>query len=125
MRMCRVVPWLICIAAPLASAVAQETGGGIRGRVTDAQGLMTPGATATAINRQTAVTRLAISGPDGRYRLDDLSPGRYQVVVELRFFGGLTIKETAEVIGISTATVECDWILATARLHAELGRTTP
>ena len=46
-------------------------------------------------------------------------------VVELRFFGGLTIKETAEVIGISTATVERDWILAKAWLYAELGRATP
>ncbi len=35
-------------------------------------------------------------------------------VVELRFFGGLTIDETAEVIGVSTATVEREW--ATARL---------
>jgi RNA polymerase sigma factor (TIGR02999 family) len=39
-------------------------------------------------------------------------------VVELRFFGGLSIEETAEVLGLSTATVEREW--ATARLW--LGR---
>jgi RNA polymerase sigma factor (sigma-70 family) len=35
-------------------------------------------------------------------------------VVELRFFGGLTIEETAEVLHVSTATVEREW--STARL---------
>lgn len=41
-------------------------------------------------------------------------------VVELRFFGGLTIEETAEVLGLSTATVERDWRVARAFLHREL-----
>jgi hypothetical protein len=97
--MCRVLPWLIGIAAPLASAVAQETGGGIRGRVTDAQGLLTPGATATATNRQTAVTRSAVSGTDGTYRLEDLSPGRYRVVVELPGFRSSSIDDVIVVLG--------------------------
>jgi len=33
-------------------------------------------------------------------------------IVELRFFGGLSIEESAEVIGISTSTVKRDWIMA-------------
>ena len=37
-------------------------------------------------------------------------------VVDLRFFGGLTIEETAEVIGVSTRTVETDWAFARAWL---------
>ena len=41
-------------------------------------------------------------------------------VVELKFFGGLTIEETAEVIGISHATVERDWTMARAWLRREL-----
>lgn len=41
-------------------------------------------------------------------------------VVELRFFGGLTIEETAEVLGISTATVEREWRAARAHLQGEL-----
>jgi RNA polymerase sigma-70 factor (ECF subfamily) len=36
-------------------------------------------------------------------------------IVELRFFGGLSIEETAEVIGISSATVKRDWSMAKAR----------
>ncbi|MEJ7710578.1 MAG: ECF-type sigma factor [Pyrinomonadaceae bacterium] len=43
-------------------------------------------------------------------------------VIELRFFGGLTIKETAEVLGVSHATVERDWNVARAFLHRELSR---
>jgi RNA polymerase sigma factor (TIGR02999 family) len=41
-------------------------------------------------------------------------------IVELRFFGGLTIEETAEVLDISHATVERDWKMARAWLRHEL-----
>ena len=41
-------------------------------------------------------------------------------VVELRFFGGLTIEETAEVLDLSHATVERYWNFARAWLHREL-----
>ena len=99
MRMRRVVPWLICITAPMAPAIAQETGGGIRGRVTDAQGLLVPGATATVTNRHTAVTRVGTSGTDGTYRLDDVSPGRYRIVVELPGFRSYFIDDVMVVLG--------------------------
>jgi RNA polymerase sigma factor (TIGR02999 family) len=46
-------------------------------------------------------------------------------IVELRFFGGLTIDETAEVLHISPATVGREWTLAKAWLYAELARPTP
>jgi RNA polymerase sigma factor (TIGR02999 family) len=41
-------------------------------------------------------------------------------IVELRFFGGLTIEETAEVLQISQATVKNEWSLARAWLYREL-----
>jgi RNA polymerase sigma factor (TIGR02999 family) len=41
-------------------------------------------------------------------------------VVELRFFSGLTVEETAEVMGISPATVKREWSMAKAWLHREL-----
>jgi len=41
-------------------------------------------------------------------------------VVELRFFAGLNIDETAEALGISTATVERDWAMAKAWLYRRL-----
>ena len=41
-------------------------------------------------------------------------------IVELRFFGGLTIEETAHVAGISPATVKREWAMAKAWLHRKL-----
>lgn len=41
-------------------------------------------------------------------------------IIELRFFGGLTIEETAEVLGISPATVKRDWNMAKAWLFGEI-----
>ena len=43
-------------------------------------------------------------------------------IVELRFFGGLSVEETAEVLGISPKTVKRDWSVAKAWLHGELRR---
>ena len=42
-------------------------------------------------------------------------------VVELRFFGGLSLEETAEALDVSVATVRRDWSLARAWLYRELG----
>lgn len=41
-------------------------------------------------------------------------------LVELRYFGGLTIRETAEVLGVGTATVTRDWATAKAFLYRQL-----
>src|SRR5687767_2234078 len=41
-------------------------------------------------------------------------------IVELKFFSGLTVEETAEVLGISPATVKRDWSMAKAWLHREI-----
>ena len=41
-------------------------------------------------------------------------------LVELRFFGGLNVAETAEVLGVSSATVKREWRTAKAWLHREL-----
>ena len=49
----------------------------------------------------------------------DIQQGR---VVELKFFGGLSIEETAEVMGISVATVKREWALAKAWLFRELSK---
>jgi RNA polymerase sigma factor (TIGR02999 family) len=43
-------------------------------------------------------------------------------IVELRFFGGLTIEETAEALDLSPATVKNKWNLARAWLHREIRR---
>lgn len=46
-------------------------------------------------------------------------------VVELRFFAGLSIQDTSEVLGISASTVKRDWNTARVWLYRELDRTSP
>lgn len=46
-------------------------------------------------------------------------------IVELRFFGGLTIEDTSEVLGISPATVKRDWVTARAWLYRALTGEAP
>ena len=53
--------------------------------------------------------------------LSDLNP-QYGRIVELRYFGGLTIEETAAVLGVSPATVERGWKFARAWLRTQLSR---
>lgn len=48
---------------------------------------------------------------------------RQSRIVELRYFGGLTVEQTAEVLGISPKTVKRDWAVARAWLHRELRST--
>jgi len=55
-------------------------------------------------------------------RLAEVDP-RQAKIVELRFFGGLTVEEAAEVLGISPKTVKRDWSVAKAWLHGELKAT--
>ena len=54
--------------------------------------------------------------------LDELAKfgPRQSKIVELRFFGGLTIEETARVIGMSTASVKREWVIAKSWLYRKL-----
>ena len=56
---------------------------------------------------------------DALRSLAELDPQQAKIV-ELRFFGGLTVEETAEVLGISPRTVKRDWSVARAWLHGEI-----
>lgn len=56
---------------------------------------------------------------DALDRLASLDPEQARLV-ELRYFGGLTIEETADALGVSPATVKREWALARAWLRREL-----
>ncbi len=58
---------------------------------------------------------------DALDRLAEIDPRKARVV-ELRFFGGLTNDETAQVLALSARTVERDWRLARAWLHKEIAK---
>lgn len=57
-------------------------------------------------------------------KLEALYP-RASQVVELRFFGGLTVEETARVLEISTATLKRDWDFAKAWLYRQMSGAVP
>ena len=56
---------------------------------------------------------------DALHDLERIDP-RQHSIVELRYFGGLSVEETAEVLRISPATVKREWRMARAWLHREL-----
>jgi RNA polymerase sigma factor (TIGR02999 family) len=72
-----------------------------------------------AVGSLTTIDLLALD--DALGRLASLDP-RQARVVELRFFGGLTIEETAAVTGLSDRTVKREWQMARAWLRREMAR---
>ena len=61
---------------------------------------------------------------DALTNLAELDPRKSQII-ELRFFGGLSIEETAEVLGVSPGTVMRDWTFAKAWLRREISGAKP
>ncbi len=57
-------------------------------------------------------------------KLEQIDPTQSRII-ELRFFGGLTIEETAAALGSSPATVKREWAIAKGWLHRELTRSRP
>ena len=76
---------------------------------------------ALAAGPSRSVDLLALDEALGRLERLDSKAAR---LVELRFFGGLTIEETADAMGISPATVKRHWTLARAWLARELAHQT-
>jgi RNA polymerase sigma factor (TIGR02999 family) len=52
-------------------------------------------------------------------RLETMEP-RQAKIVEMRYFGGMSVEEIGQHLGISTRTVKRDWVLARATLYGEL-----
>ena len=55
-------------------------------------------------------------------KLAEMDPRQSQIV-ELRYFGGLDVEETAAVVGVSAATIKREWRSAKAWLHKEITRS--
>ena len=89
-----------------------KRGGGVRPIPLDEQTLAGVTRSADLLALDEALERLAVLSP------------RQGRVVELRYFGGMTEQEVADVLDISSRTVRHDWQLARAWLHRELERRT-
>jgi DNA-directed RNA polymerase specialized sigma24 family protein len=57
---------------------------------------------------------------DALNRLSEIEP-RTEQMVELRFFGGLSIEDAARILDVSPITIKYDWRMARAWLSQELG----
>src|SRR5262245_13018994 len=88
-----------------------------RGRDKRGAGVTVTSLDENVIAPQPAVDVVALDDALERLRAVDPQQSR---VVELRFFAGLSVKETAEAIGISPATVKRDWATAKLWLYNEL-----
>jgi len=75
----------------------------------------------TALVEEPAANLVALD--DAMQTLAELDPRKMQVV-ELRFFGGLSVEETAEVLKVSPVTVRRDWSSAKIWLYRELTQRT-
>ncbi len=75
---------------------------------------------AMVVSQERAAEVVALD--DALKRLAEIDPQQSRTV-ELRFFGGLTIEETAEVLGLSPATIKREWSTAKAWLYHELSKT--
>lgn len=75
------------------------------------------GLPAATWSHEQAVTLVALDA--ALDRLAQVKP-RFGRVVECRFFGGLSVEETADALGVSPATVKREWSLARAWLYREL-----
>jgi RNA polymerase sigma factor (TIGR02999 family) len=87
---------------------AGKRGGGAVGQVLDETILLDEGQEAEMLEIDDALGRLFALSPEKA------------TVVELRFFGGCTIEQTAEALNISTASVERSWRFARAWLKGKL-----
>jgi len=86
----------------------QKRGGGVRKVALDE---------ALAVSDERAAEVVALD--EALARLAEIAP-RQSRLVELRFFGGLSVEETAEVLGVSPGTVMRDWTFAKAWLLKEI-----
>jgi RNA polymerase sigma-70 factor (ECF subfamily) len=90
----------------------REKRGGGRAEVSlDEAALVSPQQSAQLLDLDVALHRLAQLDP------------RQAKIVELRFFAGLSVEETAWLLNISDKTVKRDWSVAKAWLHAELSKS--
>jgi RNA polymerase sigma factor (TIGR02999 family) len=82
-----------------------------------------PDTTPTALQHLDAHTQEEVSAIDQALQRLEQIDARQAQIVEMRYFGGLTVEQTAEAIGISAATVKREWTLARAWLRRELGKS--
>src|SRR5262245_54636199 len=104
---------LMVAAVVMTSDAAFAQNAQVTGTLRDASGGVLPGATVTARNEETGLTRTTVSESAGEYRLPALPPGRYTVTADLQ---GFTTENRQNLILVIDQTVVVDFVLKPAAL---------
>ena len=115
---------LILAVITAASGFAQTSFASLRGKVSDEQGGVLPGATVTVRQIETNATKVGVTGEVGQYYLPSLPAGTYEVTVELSGFA--TGKRTAVVLRVGQA-ADLDFALKVGAVQENVtvsGQTT-
>ena len=107
-----VVPAFYLVSDRAKARLAQRRGGALERVTLDSEHIAHDDQPEALLDLNEAVDRLAAAEP------------RLARVVECRFFGGLSVEESAEVLKVSTGTVRRDWSIAKFWLYRELGGGT-
>ncbi len=110
-RKCAWMALVVTLSAVTTLGQAQATAADLSGAVVDPNGAVVPGATVTAKNIGTGITRSTTTGDDGSYRLIALPPGEYEVTTEAATFKKVSISPVRLTVGQS----------AELRINMEIG----
>ena len=111
--------WLIVVVSSLAepsATLAQSLDNvTIAGRVTDQNGAVIPGATATATLVATGIERIVVTDGDGRFRIIQLEPGVYNLKIS---FANFATEERVGLMTIAGQVVQLDIVLLPPQINA-------
>ena len=94
-----VLAMCLLVGTAAVHAQAQAAAADLRGTIVDPNGAVVPGATITARNIATGVSRTTTSGDDGSYTLVALPPGEYEITVEAATFKKVTVSPVRLTVG--------------------------
>ena len=96
---------------------AQQSGSSIRGRITDEQSAVLPGALVVVTHEESGTFRETVSGPDGTFLIPGVVPGPYRIAVELQGFSRLVQEHLVLRVG---ATLQLDLALRVGGVQENL-----
>ena len=90
---------LIAAALLLSPSLAAQQNATVQGTVVEVRVFVLPGATVTVAEVSTGVQTVVVSEADGRYRFDNVAPGRYKLRLELSGFATTEIPDIELLVG--------------------------
>ncbi len=95
----RLIRWLFALALVLSPGLALAQKATVQGTVVDDSQAVLPGATVTVTESATGVQQSTVTGVDGKYRFDQLLPGKYMLRFELSGFATMELPGVELLVG--------------------------